>query len=49
MDLDQKVIPGSFEHAFCHVVDHELDITNLHARSNNDEEGAPAFDPALMG
>ena len=41
VDFDQQVIPGSFEHALCYVVDHELDLTEFHARYKNDDEGAP--------
>ena len=48
VDVDQQVIPGSFEHALCHVVDHELDLAEFHARYKNDDEGAPAFDPAAL-
>ncbi|MDO8357187.1 MAG: hypothetical protein Q7U76_12420 [Nitrospirota bacterium] len=48
MDFDQQVIPGSFEHALCHLVDHELDLAGFHARYKNDDEGAPAFDPAAL-
>ena len=48
VDFDQQVIPGSFEHALCHLVDHELDLTAFHARYKNDDEGAPAFDPAAL-
>ena len=48
VDFDQQVIPGSFEHALCHVVDHELDLAAFHTRYNNDDEGAPAFDPAAL-
>ena len=48
VDFDQQVIPGSFEHALCYVVDHELDLTEFHARYKNDDEGAPAFDPAAL-
>ena len=32
VDFDQQVIPGSFEHALCHLVDHELDLAEFHAR-----------------
>jgi hypothetical protein len=32
VDFDQQVIPGSFEHALCYMVDHELDLTAFHAR-----------------
>lgn len=48
VDFDQQVIPGSFEHALCHVVDHELDRTAFHARYKNDDAGAPAFAPAAL-
>ena len=48
VDFDQQMIPGSFEHALCHLVDHELDLTAFHARYKNDDEGAPAFDPAAL-
>ena len=48
IDFDQPVIPGSFEHARCHVVDHELDLTAFHARYKHDAEGAPAFAPAAL-
>lgn len=30
------------------MIDHELDLTNSHARYNNDDEDAPAFDPAAL-
>ena len=46
VDFDRQVIPGSFEHALCHLVDHELDLSDFHARYHNDTEGAAAFDPA---
>jgi hypothetical protein len=39
VDFDQQMIAGSFEHALCHMVDHELDLTAFHTRYNNDHEG----------
>lgn len=48
VDFDRQVQPGSFEHALCHLVDHELDLSDFHSRYNNDAEGAPAFDPAVL-
>lgn len=48
VDFDRQVIPGSFEHALCHLVDHALDLTTFHKRYHNDVEGAPAFDPAVL-
>lgn len=48
VDFDRQVIPGSFEHALCYLVDHELDLALFHARYKNDDNGAPAFDPAVL-
>lgn len=48
VDFEQQVLPGSFEFALCHLVDHELDLTALRARFRNDAAGAPAFDPAVL-
>ncbi|MGH8716760.1 MAG: transposase [Burkholderiales bacterium] len=48
VDFDQQVIPDSFEYALCRLVDHELDLTEFHARYKNDAEGAPAFDPVAL-
>ena len=46
--LDAQIQPGSFEYALDYLVDHELDLSALHARYNNDETGAPAYDPAVL-
>lgn len=48
VDFDKQLLPGSFEHALCYLVDHELDLSDFHARYRNDVEGAPAFDPAVL-
>ena len=32
VDFDRQVLPGSFEHALCHLIDHELDLQPFHAR-----------------
>ena len=48
MDFDKQVQPGSFEHALCQLVDHELDLSAFHTRYRNDHEGAPAYDPAVL-
>ncbi|RJG05061.1 IS1182 family transposase [Noviherbaspirillum cavernae] len=48
VDFDRQVIPGSFEYALCHLVDHELDLSAFHARYRNDVDGASAFAPAVL-
>ena len=46
--LDAQIQPGSFEYALDYLVDNELDLSALHERYNNDETGAPAYDPAVL-
>ncbi|MEW6037541.1 MAG: IS1182 family transposase [Pseudomonadota bacterium] len=48
VDFDRQIQPGSFEHALCYLVDKELDLAPFHARYKNDDEGAPAYDPAVL-
>ncbi len=48
VDFDQQVIPGSFEHALCHLVDHELDLSSFHLRYKNDDNGASAYHPGAL-
>jgi transposase len=46
--LSEQIQPGTFEFALDHLVDHELDLSGLDARFNNDETGASAYDPRVM-
>jgi transposase len=46
--LSEQIIPGSFEFTLDHLVDHELDLSDLDARFKNDETGASAYDPRVM-
>lgn len=48
VDFAAQILPGSFEHALCHLVDHELDMAPLNARFANDAGGAPAYPPAVL-
>ena len=48
VDLARQVLPGSFEFALCHRVNHEIELSGLRARFCNDVAGAPAFDPAVL-
>ena len=48
VDLDRQLVPGTFEHALNYLVDHELDLSALEARYCNDEQGASAYDPAVL-
>ncbi|HVK55419.1 MAG TPA: hypothetical protein VM532_10370, partial [Burkholderiales bacterium] len=48
VDLARQLLPGTFEHALNHLLDHELDLSDLDARYRNDETGAPAYPPAVL-
>ena len=48
VDLSCQLIPGTFEHALSHLLDHELDLRTLDERFRNDETGAPAYAPSVL-
>jgi transposase len=48
VDLTRQLLPGTFEHALNHLLDHEVDLSGFDARYRNDETGAPAYAPAML-
>lgn len=48
VDLARQLLPGTFEHALNHLLDHEVDLSHFDARFQNDATGAPAYPPALL-
>lgn len=48
VDFDQQILPGTFEYALRHLVDHELDLEGFHQRYKNDVQGAAAFNLAAL-
>ncbi len=46
--LDAQLMPGSFEYALDYLIDHELDWSRFDTRYKNDDNGAPAYAPAVM-
>ena len=46
--LTEQLLPGTFEHALNHLLDHELDLSGFDARARNDATGAPAYPPAVL-
>ena len=48
VDLVSQLLPGTFEHALNHLLDHEIDLSSLDARYANDDTGAPAYPPAVL-
>ena len=47
VDLSCQLIPGTFEFALHHLLEHELDLSEIQSRYGNDEVGASAYDLAL--
>lgn len=43
-----QILPGSFEHAVCELIDHELNLSPFIARYKNDLTGASAFHPGVL-
>ena len=48
VDLQRQLLPGTFEYALNHLLDHELDLSSFDSRFNNDITGAAAFPPAML-
>jgi transposase len=48
VDLARQLLPGTFEHAVHHLLEHAIDLTPFDARFRNDATGAPAYPPALL-
>lgn len=46
--LADQLQPGTFEFTLDYLVDHELDLSRLDAKFNNDVTGASAYDPRMM-
>ncbi len=48
INFQKQIVPGTFEYALSYIVDNELDLSIFDSRYNNDQTGAPAYDPAVM-
>lgn len=48
VDLERQLLPGTFEHALNHLIDHEIDLSGFDARYKNDLTGASAYAPGML-
>ncbi|HEX9723491.1 MAG TPA: transposase, partial [Vicinamibacteria bacterium] len=48
VSFKEQILPGTFEHSLCCLIDNELDLSIFHERYRNDEVGRPAYDPAIL-
>ena len=40
--------PRAFEHALCHLIDREIDLSGFDTRYRNDLSGATAYPPTML-
>ena len=48
VDLEKQLLPGSFEYAVHHLLDHEFDLSLFDTRYRNDQCGASAYPPGML-
>ena len=48
IDFSQQILPGTFEYALSHIVDHKLDLNGFDKWYDNDKKGAAAYPPSVM-
>ncbi|TKB23292.1 IS1182 family transposase [Desulfopila sp. IMCC35006] len=46
--FNKQIQEGTFEYSLSYLVDNELDLSIFDKRFNNDETGAPAYDPRIL-
>ena len=48
MRFSKQILPGTFECTLSYLINHVIDVSVFDARYQNDETGAPAYDPAVL-
>lgn len=48
VSYDKQILPGTFESSLMYLIDEKLDLTIFHTRYKNDDNGRPAYDPAIL-
>jgi transposase len=48
VDLSRQLLPGTFEYALHHLLDREIDLSEIESRYCNDEVGASAYEPRIL-
>ncbi len=48
IDFNRQILPGTFEHSLTYLIEHELDLSIFNSRYQNDDNGCPAYDPAIL-
>jgi hypothetical protein len=48
VDLSRQLIPGTFEFALHHLLEHEIDLSEIESRYCNEGVGASAYEPRIL-
>ena len=48
VNLSEQLVPGTFEYTLNYLVDHEMDVSIFYDHYRNDDNGRPAYDPAML-
>jgi transposase len=48
ISFDKQILPGTFEYTLHYLIDNEIDLSAFDLRYQNDETGAPAYDPRVL-
>lgn len=48
ISFDRQILPGTFEYTLNYLIDEKIDLSVFEDRYNNDDGGAPAYDPAIL-
>lgn len=48
INLDEQLLPDTFEHAVHHLIEEHIDLSVFETHYSNDDNGRPAYDPALL-
>jgi transposase len=48
INFDKQILPGTFEHTLHSIIDNDLDLSVFDLKYQNDETGAPAYDPRIL-
>jgi len=46
--FNKQILPGTFEYSLSYLIDKELDLAIFDDRFENDDTGAPAYDPKIL-
>lgn len=48
INFEDQIQPGTFEHAIHYLIENKLDLSVYFSVYKNDDEGRPAYDPAIL-